>query len=233
MSTVNTPRRPWHYTLEDSVYALGAAAREAQRAWKGARLAVENIDLDRIKPIDGQVEFTGSRSYGPHRPHDAALFAVGDVLRDAEQRLRDLYENTALAYAYGAAWAIEQVQAGKQPAHVELKRDAAGQPVFGLLPEIDLRCVTGPKLAAARETLIACEAARSLGDDLAAQTYLADHEAGEMHAAWEQGDGLPDAAYAYGLLAESGLHFVLIGPKAETERAVLAERRAAAKDGAR
>lgn len=224
MSTVNTPR-PWHYTLEDSVYALGAAAREAQRAWKAADLAVQSVDLDRVKTVGGQVVFTGRPSYAPHYPHDQALMIVGDVLRDAEQKLRDIYERTALAYAYGTAWAIEQVQAGKQPPFVELKRDAAGQPVLGLLPQIDLTpCVIAPKLDAARETLITCETARSLGDDLAAQTYLADHEAGEMHAAWEQGDGLPDAAYAYGLLAESGLHFVLIGPKAESERAMLAAR---------
>lgn len=161
---------PWFETLTDSVYALGAAAREAQRAARTAELAREAYDLDRLRPVDGEVRLDGrDPSSVPFRPHDAALFTIGDALMEQANKLRTLYTQAAEGYAYGTAWAI-------------------------------------------------CEDAGLFAEYLDERPQLSDHEAGELHEAIDTATGAPDAAYAYGQLAESALHFALLEPRAQHAR---------------
>lgn len=55
---------------------------------------------------------------------------------------------------------------------------------------------------------------------------VSERDANDMFEAGAIAEGLPDAAYAYGRLAEGALAFVLLGPKA-AHREQLAEQRAA------
>ncbi|MDW6061371.1 hypothetical protein SAZ11_29320 [Streptomyces sp. FXJ1.4098] len=118
---------PWFETLTDSVYALGAAAREAQRAARTAELAREAYDLDRLRPVDGEVRLDGRALGGvPFRPHDAVLFTIGKALMEQANKLRTLYTQAAKGYAYGTAWAILRVLEGQQPDAVQLGRNNDG-----------------------------------------------------------------------------------------------------------
>ncbi|TQE23568.1 hypothetical protein Sipo8835_34710, partial [Streptomyces ipomoeae] len=101
------PTRTWFDSLTGSVYALGAAAREAQLA---ARTAREQYEPHRIRLSDAEVHLddhaTGAT---PLRPHAVAVSTIGDTLSKTATVLDALYTNTALAYAYGTAWAILRV----------------------------------------------------------------------------------------------------------------------------
>lgn len=213
----------WFDSLTDSVYALGAAAREAQRAARTAELARDSYDPDRIRLLDAEVDVDG-RTPGapPFRPHDAAVFTIGDVLSKSAGVLRELYLNTALAYGYGTTWAILRVLDGGQPAAVRLRRTQDGHyalpaelcPVPRAMPALE-RWSGYTKFEQARTRLLDCEEAGDVVDYLDAQSYLSEPDATDLHAALDVVAGQANAAYSYGVLAESALHFALLEPKAQ------------------
>ncbi|WP_330349621.1 hypothetical protein [Streptomyces sp. NBC_00582] len=208
---MTTRTQSWTVSLQDSVYALGAAARECQAAHRAAAIAHRHVDLDRIRLLDGKVLCRHVSYTGEQEPHLTSLSRIGDVQMKAEQRLNRLYEEAARAYAHGANWAVRQVLSGQQPAHVELKVDADGLFVLGeTMPVLQLdRCASASALEAARRTYERCIVAGFEAEGIASQDEIADYEAGEMHAALDVAAGLPDAAYAYGELAEGAVHWAI------------------------
>lgn len=210
--------QPWFKSLPDSVFALGAAARETRAAARAAELADAAYDLDRLRPIDGELHLDNRpASSVPFRPHDAALFDIGGALMTHAHKMQRLYVYAVLGYAYGTAWAILRVLEGEQPPAVQLGRSDEGAyyvpgevcPVPPLMPQLE-RWNDYPKLVAAREEWARCEEAGLIADGLDAEEHLSDHEAGRMYVAVDMAEGAPDAAYAYGQLAESGLRFALL-----------------------
>jgi hypothetical protein len=209
------PTVAWFHSLADSVFGLGAAAREYRTANQTARIAAWNADPFRLLSIDGTLNVPGAHFI---RPHDDALSRLEEIYQQMESRARELYENTALAYAYGAAGALQAVLKGESPQYVELHR-GDGRYVIpdSLLP--DLREALGEwsgnqRLAVLREGVSARECADAVANDLASYERLADDEAAEMANASEFATGLADCAYAYGEKAESALHFLLIAARA-------------------
>ncbi|MFI6084592.1 hypothetical protein ACIBBB_27070 [Streptomyces sp. NPDC051217] len=202
---------PWFHSLTDSVHALGAAAREYRAANQAARVASWHIDPARLLPVDGSVHVPG-RDFV--RPHDDALLKLGDLYSDLASNTQDLYENAALAYAYGTIAAVRSVLAGERPPHVELgRRNGRYDLPEGALPEINgaLGQWTGASdLARLREHVIERRRARALVSDFEFYEDLADYETAELTAASACAAGLADSAYAYGAAAESALHFVLL-----------------------
>ena len=77
--------QPWTASLQDSVYALGAAARECQAAYRAAVIAKGHVDLDRIRLLDGKVLRRDTGYTGEQEPHLAALSRIGD--RSEERRV--------------------------------------------------------------------------------------------------------------------------------------------------
>jgi hypothetical protein len=205
------PAQPWNASLEDSVYALGAAARECQAAYQATVLAKRNVDLDRIRLLDGKVTHRTPSYTTEQEPHLTALSRIGTALLENEFLLRRLYEEAAQAYAHGATWAAQQVLSGQQPARVEFETDGRGAYVFAqFVPVLKLdRYAKTNALEAARRAYERCLVAGFEAEGIASQDYVADHEATEMQQALDVADGLPDAAYAYGVLAESALHFAI------------------------
>lgn len=208
---MTTRTQPWHRDLEDSVFALGAAARECQSAYQAAVLAKGHVDLDRIRLLDGKVVHRRPAFTSDQEPHLTALSRIGTALLENEFLLRRLYEDAARAYAHGANWAVQQVLFGQQPAHVELKIDDTGAYLLAeMQPVLQLdRYAKANALEVARRAYERCLVAGFEAEGIASQEYVADHEATEMHEALDVAAGLPDAAYAYGVLAEGALHFAI------------------------
>lgn len=203
--------RTWTMSLEDSVFALGAAARECQSAAQAAAITTGHYDLDRLRLLDGKI-LTGHPGFtGEQEPHLTALGRIGTVQLRTQHELERLYTQAAEAYAHGANWAVRQVQAGEQPVHVTLKVDSDGSYIIdGSLPALDLdRFVQAKAVEAARRTYERRLVAGWEAEGIGRRDYVSDHEAGEMHAALDLAGGLPDAAYAYGILAESALRWAL------------------------
>jgi len=203
--------QPWTASLQDSVYALGAAARECQAAYRAAVIAKGHVDLDRIRLLDGKVLRRDTGYTGEQEPHLAALSRIGDVQLNNQHALERLYEEAARAYAHGANWAVQQVLSGAQPAHVELKAGPDGRYVFAaFMPVLQLdRYAKANALEAARRTYERCLVAGFEAEGIADQDYISDHDAGQMHESLDVAEGLPDAAYAYGVQAESAVHFAI------------------------
>lgn len=206
-----TRTQPWNASLEDSVFALGAAARECKRAYEAAIIAKEHVDLDRVRLLDGKVTHRAPGYTTEQEPHLAALSRIGDFQLQAQFRFKRLYEEAARAYAHGTHWAIRQVQAGQQPARVELPTDGSGRyHLADSLPALDLgRYAQADALESARQAYERCLNAGADAEAIAAQRDVSDHEAGQMHQALDVAAGLPDAAYAYGVLAEGALRFAI------------------------
>ncbi|MGY3335941.1 hypothetical protein ACVW0K_002040 [Streptomyces filamentosus] len=210
---------PWFETLTDSVFALGAAARETRTAHRAAQAAVAQYDLDRVRLLDGEITVPGR--FSPSRPHDRAVMGIGKALQKGRDRMERLYTDAALSYAYGTAWAILRVLDGQEPPRVELGLTAEGglsipaelAPIPPVITSLERWCDSA-KFDKARERWWECDSAGEYADSLSDQDYLADHEATEMHQAYAEARGLADAAYAYGVLAESALHFALLGARA-------------------
>ncbi|MFI8256963.1 hypothetical protein [Streptomyces filamentosus] len=215
------PRKtlPWFETLTDSAYALGAAAREARTALQAAEAAVAQYDLDRVRLLDGEVTVPGL--FSPTRPHDRAVMGIGKTLQECRNRMEHLYTDAALSYAYGTAWAILRVLDGQEPPCVELGLTAEGHltipselaPIPPVIAGLNRWC-DNAKFDKARQRWRECDSAGEYASALADQEYLADHEANEMHQALDVTQGEADAAYAYGVLAESALHYALLGARA-------------------
>lgn len=187
----------WHLSLSDSVHALGAAARELRAAHHHARHTAWTADPVRLIPVTGLLAVPGT---DPVRPHDEALWQLSDLYMVLEHHTRDLYENAALGYAYGTAYALTAVLRSEHPRHVELPRDRAGH---YLLPDDGLPDLSqsvsqragGRELTDLRAQLLECERIRDAEpDDSSPSEFTVD---------------LADAAYAYGQCAERALRHLL------------------------
>lgn len=206
-----TTAATWWTTLHDGMVALRAAATEGRRAYRAAQDAVADVDLDRLRLEEGAVMVSGavSGSTVRRRPHSRTLRAIGDVYHDAETRLERVFEQAAMAYAYGVTWATEQVLEGEQPARITLPIDTFGDvpytlPNFG--ERLD-RWSGVERLTRLREDLERCLRADEIAGELASRDYMTEQEAAEMHAALHVAEGLPDAAFAYAQAAEGALAF--------------------------
>lgn len=238
---------PWFEHLADSVRALGYAARDWQLAAQAATVDHARADHAGLDFHEGQViglpwaDATGWNARPqPCRPHGTAQRALEKHARDAMYAARYGYEDAARLYASGAAWAVRAVQEGRQPQHVELHREPRTDGPDVLVPgseHIDIDALrTGrydqvEKVVAASTRLNGCLYAAEVAEDLCDQDYLADHEAAQMHDAWTVAEDTADAAYAYGLVLERALQFVLLGPKEARRKALAAADRAQATEG--
>ena len=182
----------WHLSLTDSVFALGAAARELRTAHQHARHAAFTADPARIVPVAGLLALDGA---DPVRPHDEALWQLSDLYMVLEHHTHELYENAALGYAHGSAAAVTAVLRSERPRHVHLPRDRGGNYTLTAADLPDL----GPSLTVQasahdltdlRTQLVECERAQD--------TEQADTDA-------EFSTALADTAYAYGQCAERAL----------------------------
>ncbi|WP_314171479.1 hypothetical protein [Streptomyces winkii] len=206
----------WFRTLPESVYALGAAAREYRLALHTAKLGISNTDPTRTHHHLGELAVPGTPF---HRPHDVALVSVSDLYTGLEKQVHGLFENAARAYAHGAAWAIKSVLEGRQPAHVLLHRERGQYLFMGELPDFReglARWTGGSRLNSLREDLIFRESARRAADSLGAEQDLEAHESAALAAALDSAEGLAQTAYDYGELAENALHFAI--DRARTNR---------------
>ena len=229
---------PWFEHLIDSVQALGEAAREWQLADQTARLLEAGVELERRALHEGKILVHGPEARGwdskPRKrgPHEHAVFDLQKIYMEHRFLTRRRYEHAAMLYASGAARAIAQVQAGKQPERVTFTLDADRTPVPGGYKISELgNYVNAKKIAEAYEQVLRMDQAAEHAEEIAGRE---DHEvteadANDMFEAGAYAQGLPDAAYAYGRLAEGALAFVLLGPKQE-HRQQLAAQRAAARD---
>ncbi|MGI5443799.1 hypothetical protein ACQEV4_42605 [Streptomyces shenzhenensis] len=232
-------RAPWFEHLTDSVRALGEAAHEWQLAARHAHLAHAQADVQRRILHEGKAtgqpgpHVTGWKSAPLERsPHSHAVFDLQRLYLDLEHRTRREYARAALVFASGAAWAVQQVRAGAQPSRVVLELDDDDRRLLPGSFDANLTALQADRYSKARtvgaayERLTACLDAGDAAEAIATQDYIADHEASEMHEHMSVAEGAADAAYAYGLLVEEALSFVLLKPRAE-RRKQLAEQHAA------
>ncbi|MCM2390164.1 hypothetical protein [Streptomyces albipurpureus] len=230
--TTPPPARPWFESLTDSVEALRETAGEWQLAHRAALLTQETVCFTRRQLHEGQtVRVRGDlheRAWDHTRtsqPHGKAISALSRLYADQARRLEREYEDAALLYASGVAWAIRQVQTGAQPAHVQFDADGDGDPVpHGRLEVTGIdQLSTAPRIKAAHDAVAHRQIAAEHAEELAGREYVSDHEASEYHEAVAASAGMSDAAYAYGQAAEGALRWVLLQP-----REVYARERAAA-----
>ncbi|MET9219064.1 hypothetical protein ABZX65_09925 [Streptomyces sp. NPDC003300] len=175
----------WHLSLTDSVYALGAAARELRTAHSHARHTAWTADPARIVPVVGVLTVPDAE---PVRPHDEALWQLSDLYMVLEHQTKELYENAALGYAYGTAAAIAAVLRSERPRHVELPRDRHGNYTVTAdgIPDVSQSVTSdagGHELADLRARIIESEQAQN---------------AAEAHGEAEFSTTVADLAYAYG-----------------------------------
>ncbi|MFF4427116.1 hypothetical protein ACFY04_41330 [Streptomyces sp. NPDC001549] len=209
---------PWFETLTDSVTALGAAALEAQRAWQAAQITTHHYDCLRVRPLEGTVTDPGRhQGLPPVHPYEGMIAVLETFHMTHEHGLRKVFITAALSYGYGAAWAIQQVIEGHQPEAVELTVRGPGcfvipdglVPVPPAMPSLD-GWPGAKRFEQARQRMETADVAGEYAADLADEDYLADHEASAMHDAETAASDLPDAAFAYGQLAESALRYALL-----------------------
>jgi hypothetical protein len=189
----------WHVSLIHSVQALGAAARELRAAHSLARQTAWTADPTRIVQHHGTFGVTGTDGSAlPVRPHEEALWQLSDLYMVLEHHTRELYENAALGYAYGAAQAVTAVLRGERPATVELTRDPHGHyahPADGL-PDVS-------------QSLTVEAGAREL-DRLRGQFLTClDTDNGDSSESARDGADLADAAHLYGKQAERTLDHLI------------------------
>ncbi|MEU0001170.1 hypothetical protein ABZ069_30055 [Streptomyces microflavus] len=219
------PEKTQHWTdsLFDSVYALYETAREYQIAHRHAQLAAAQAEFDRHKPHEGRIALEGhSAGYGrpiTQEPHPDALFALLRVYNEAATEMHRLYEEAALLFASGAAWAVRSIQLGHTPPVVTFQTDQYDNPVQHRLSVTGLTNYAGADVLNASYELLAHRlAASDHAVCLAEQGDLLDHEAGELHDAVDTAMGIADSAFAYGLLAQRAVNFVLLEPRRARER---------------
>ncbi|MCX4529981.1 hypothetical protein OG982_30645 [Streptomyces sp. NBC_01551] len=230
---MKTSTMPWFESLTDSVYALGAAAREAQHAHQGAVLNLAQSDLDRLRLVEGGIQLPHWSVDMPYQPHVHTIALINGHHRNHADMLYLLHHQSAQAYAYGTTWAIRQVLAGNQPPLVELTRTPQGfytvpgeaypstEAFEGLKgwsgrPDFDRALAEMERREAAAEYASGPDTYdEPFGDD---GEYIADHEASAMHDASIVAEGLPDAMYAYGQQAERALRFALLEPRRQNSR---------------
>lgn len=189
-----TPTADWMRSLTESVDVLGAAAYELYTAQQQARHAAWSSDPVRVVPFPGLVTVPGTE---PARPHDEVLWQLTDLHLGLAHHLKQLYENAALAYAYGTATAVHAVLRTETPSRVELARAANGRYriPYDSLPDLSrsvARAHGGRELAELREAVLVLADAE---DD-----PEADADIETLYA---------DTAYAYGEQAKTVLHHLL------------------------
>ncbi|MFE5853578.1 hypothetical protein ACFQ61_10240 [Streptomyces sp. NPDC056500] len=233
MSKSKTPGRPWFEQLVDSVEALREAAGEWQRAYRAAVLVEGTVDLDRRRLVEGQSDCVRSdRPEGAwdhtrtRRPHEQSIYSLAEVYMDLRHRLAGEYAHAALLFASGVAWAMREVQTGAQPERVAFSADDEGDALPHRRLEITGidRLNTAARIASAYQGVLARQVAAEVAEGLVDPPYISDHEAAQFHDALDDAAGLPDAAYAYGLLAEGALRFVLLEPRDAYARERAAKR---------
>lgn len=131
-----------------------------------------------------------------------------------ECRMAELYDDAAAAYAFGAAWAIGRVLDGRQPPLVELGRQADGRTeipdeLFPVPPAFKGLDGWGElnKFEQARAEL------DRVGDLWAYVRGLDEPDIPDTFDLLDVNEKLaaaPDAAFAYGQIAESALTFALL-----------------------
>lgn len=231
------PEKTQHWTesLFDSVMALYETAREYQLAHRAAQLASAQAEFDRRKSSEGRIALEGhSAGYGrpvTQEPHPDALFALLRVYNEAATEMHRLYEESSLLFASGAAWAVRSIQVGHTPPVVTFQTDQYDNPVQHRLSITGLANYAGADVLNASYELLAHRlAASDHAVCLAEQGDLLDHEAGELHDAFDTAMGIADSAYAYGLAAQKAVNFVLLEPR-RARATELALARAAAQTG--
>lgn len=212
--------RPWYEQLTDGVTALREQAYEYKTAQRTAYGLRDSVDVDRRRIEEGRVhvlpiDTAGGWASRPREftPHTDALFALSRLYSDMITTTSRSFEDASMLYASGACWAISQVQKGSAPDRVTFERDPqdSRQATPRSLEIVELgRYSETAKLTAAYERLADCLHSGVVGEDMAGRDYLADHEASDLHDAWAHAEGTGAAAYAYGLLAERALRFVLL-----------------------
>ncbi|WP_411090825.1 hypothetical protein [Streptomyces sp. 049-1] len=232
---------PWFEHLTDSVRSLGEAAHEWKIAHTGAELAYTHAERGELH--DGKVTgrpgpdaVVGPRRDGSRSPHVSASFALRRAAMNHMHHLGGEYRHTAMLFASGAAWAVRKVHLGERHDQVVFVVDDTDRrdltPGSTVIPDQALDRYSGAsQLRAAHDRLTDCLLAGEHAEDIADQAYVADHEASQMFDLGVIAEGLADAAYAYGLLAERALQYVLLGPK-QAHRDRLAEERAAQEQAA-
>lgn len=225
-----TPGQHWTDSLFDSVYALYETAREYQTSHRATQVAAESVDWDRRNTHKGYIALEGRTLYGrtaTRVPHEDALSVLSRLYGAVASEARRHYEEAALLYASGAAWAIKSVQRGDTPPFVAFQVDHWGDAVPHAMdiPGLDTYA-EGPALDAAYSAVVRCMNASEYGEELAGRDEVSDHESAEMHRAIDAASGLADAAFAYGLLAQKAVNFVLLEPRRARERELAAARSA-------
>lgn len=227
------PEKTQHWTesLFDSVYALYEAAREYQIAGRAAQAAVDSVDFDRRKFHEGRVAIEGRTA--TRDVHGHALMQLHRVYGVAASEARRRYQEATLLYASGAAWAVRSVKNGDTPAYVTFEADLWGDPVPGTFYTPDLDQYPGAaSLNAAYDAVRRCLDAEEHIEEMADWGPISEHDAGEMTRAGEVAGGLAAAAYAYGLLAQRALNFVLLEPRRARETKLALARTTAQTDQA-
>ncbi|MEU5284158.1 hypothetical protein AB0G97_09075 [Streptomyces sp. NPDC020755] len=228
------PAQHWTQSLFDSVYALYETANEYRTAHRAAEVACTTVDFVRRVTHEGRIGLecpSTARRASTRSPHGRALTVLHRLYGTVESETQGHYEEAALLYASGAAWAVRAVQRGERPPHVVFRVDDHGDPAPHSLdiPGLDT-WVDGPALDAAYTTLRRCMDAAEYGEDLAGRDYVSDHEAGEMHRALGEARSMADAAFAYGLLAQRAVSFSLITARRARETELALARAAAQTD---
>ncbi|MGK5731473.1 hypothetical protein [Streptomyces sp. URMC 124] len=196
-----TPTIAWYDDLTASVFALGAAAREGRLAHQAAAVAAWQVEPARLQTVSGDVNISGEYKISPR---DVVLSQIRALSRAHQHVTTDLYENLALAYAYGTASALLTVIKGYRPRYVELQRDQTDHYELPDEPLPDFRGDLGHwpsqrRLALLRSHVGARRVARFTGRSEGALL------------------GLADCAYAYGEHAEMALHHVLLTARTDQE----------------
>lgn len=230
---------PWFEHLTDSVRALGEAAKEWQTADRAASLAEEHVRLESRSLHEGNAIHRPTSDAPwpgpgkPHsvRPHVKAVFDLQRIYMEHRFRTQREYCHAALLFASGAAWAIAQVQAGEQPSAVAFGLDTYEPPKAVPHPfhieGLD-RYSEANKVADAYHRLLSMYQAADYAEEIAGREdrEVSDRDAGDMFDALAEATGMQEAAYAYGLLAERALQFVLLSPKAAHRKQLASDRAA-------
>lgn len=208
----------WTDSLFDSVSALYETAREYQSALRAAQAAADTVNIDRRRNHEGRIALKGrTNAYGRPltcEPHTRALYDLGETYGKAASVMRSRYQEAALLFASGATWAIRSVQAGEKPAVVAFRVDEDGHPTPRSMFVGDLEnLASADALYTAYDAVRRCMDADEYGEELAGRDHVSEHEAGEMFHAHDIAAGLPQAAFAYGLLAQRALNWVLLEPR--------------------
>ncbi|UFQ16879.1 MULTISPECIES: hypothetical protein [Streptomyces] len=204
--------RAWFHDLTESVFAVGAGAREYRMAHQAAQSAAWSFESARLDSVEGAVSVVGRYFI---QPHHETLRNLKEIHDSTEVRIKALYENTSLAYAYGTAHAVADIARGQRPRHLEFaRRDGFYGIPAAPLPNLEVvlaRWPGGPNLIALGEILTEHIRARDLARDFSFYEDFADCHSPESAEASKFAAGLADAAYAYGEVAERALHFVVLG----------------------